>query len=373
MERGENRVIEVPILEDPESASVDERDEHLGLIEEASQHLEIERARTLGVSDASGDHEVFGYPSTVAYLKHRFRIGAGRAHRYAKTARIGQRFKATLQAWRHRFINSDQAEMLFRAAEKLPDKYPEAESFLLEIVGDDVAETKRLIDYWTQTVDRDPLDGDAQSERRRFDWVRKANGIVEGDFALPQLAGETLITAIEAVMPPPAEDDQRTPTQRRADALEDLSRSYLEGTESSEVGAEKPHLNIHVDINALDGNPGGLHETETGQVLNVETIRQLACDSSVSRIVWNPESEIIDVGRRTRVIPAATRRAVIARDRHCTHPGCDRNPRWCDVHHIQHWADGGETNIDNLTLLCRHHHSLIHSEETDLVGAGRPI
>jgi hypothetical protein len=81
---------------------------------------------------------------------------------------------------------------------------------------------------------------------------------------------------------------------------------------------------------------------------------------------------IIDVGRRTRVTPAALRRAVIARDRHCTYQGCDRPTRWCDVHHKTHWADGGETCLHNLCLLCRFHHTLIHQEVDDLVGT-RPI
>jgi hypothetical protein len=52
--------------------------------------------------------------------------------------------------------------------------------------------------------------------------------------------------------------------------------------------------------------------------------------------------------------------AVIARDRRCVFPGCDRPSRWCDVHHITHWANGGKTRIGNLALLCRHHHVLVH-------------
>jgi 5-methylcytosine-specific restriction endonuclease McrA len=89
-------------------------------------------------------------------------------------------------------------------------------------------------------------------------------------------------------------------------------------------------------------------------------LRALACDCSLSRIVFGPDGEIIDVGRRTRVIPSATRRAVIARDHHCTWDGCDRDPRWCDVHHIISWANGGETEPGNLRLLCRYHHTLTH-------------
>jgi hypothetical protein len=168
------------------------------------------------------------------------------------------------------------------------------------------------------------------------------------------------------VTPPPEKGDDRTATQRRHDGFEDLARGFLEDTSTPEVGGEKPHLNVLVDIAALEAIPGGIHETETGHVLDVETIRQFSCDSSLTRIVWNGNSEILDVGRRTRVIPAALRRAVIVRDRHCTWKGCTRSPRWCDVHHILSSADGGETVITNLCLLCRYHHTLIHRHQGDL-------
>jgi hypothetical protein len=246
----------------------------------------------------------------------------------------------------------------------------------LEIVGDTPEETRQILDYWKHTVDKPGviIENELQSQRRRFDYTRRANGMIEGDFALTETAGEAFVTALDALMLPPDANDERTPSQCRADALEDLSRSFLEGTETPEVGGEKPHLNIHVDLNALQGVAGGLHETEDGHVLGVDTVRQLACDASVTRIVFGPESEILDVGRKTRVIPAGLRRAVIARDRHCTYKGCGRSARWCDVHHIVFWADGGETVLDNLCLLCRYHHTLIHREQAeDLDHSRQPI
>lgn len=81
---------------------------------------------------------------------------------------------------------------------------------------------------------------------------------------------------------------------------------------------------------------------------------------------FGPNSEVLDVGRKTRVIPAALRRAVVARDRHCVAPGCTRSAKWCDVHHLVSWADGGETVIGNLCLLCRYHHTLVHLEQLRL-------
>jgi Domain of unknown function (DUF222)/HNH endonuclease len=91
-----------------------------------------------------------------------------------------------------------------------------------------------------------------------------------------------------------------------------------------------------------------------------ETARRLACDACISRIITDGRSEPLDVGRLTRTIPPALRRAVVARDRHCVEPGCDRPPEWCDVHHKVHWIDGGETKLSNLELRCRPHHRRVH-------------
>jgi hypothetical protein len=164
-------------------------------------------------------------------------------------------------------------------------------------------------------------------------------------------------------MPPPSSEDHRTVRQRRHDALEDLVWDYLDHGDTPSVGGERPHINVIVDWAAINGIAGGRHEYETGEVLDLATLRTLACDSTVARIVLGPESEVIDIGRKTRIIPSALRRAIIARDGHCTwQGGCDRGPRWCDIHHIHHWADGGETKPDNLTLLCRYHHTLTHKQ-----------
>ncbi len=264
---------------------------------------------------------------------------------------------------------------MFKAAERTPDKFPEAENVLLELVGDGVEDTRRVLDYWRSDVDLPGvvLDAEDQLKRRFFDITRRHNGMLDGKFSLPTLEGEGLLTAVDALMPPPAEEDERTTTQRRADALGDLARGFLEGSESPAVGGERPHITIHVDLAGLLGQPGGMHETEDGFVLDPFAVSQLACDASVTRVVFGPNSEVLDVGRKTRVVPAGLRRAVVARDRHCVRRGCNRSAKWADVHHIIFWVDGGETEIDNLCLLCRYHHTQIHLglitlEDLDISG-----
>jgi len=366
--------IVIPRLGDPWSASVDERDEHLMLLEAARHSLDVEWTQTLAAAEAAADRDVMGFPSLVAYLKHRFGMAGGRAQRYVRNARSALNHAATFSAWKHRLITGDEAELMFRAAERTADEYAEAENVLLELVGDGVEETRRVLDYWRSDVDLPGvrLDAEAQLDRRRFDVTRKQNGMVAGEFALPAVEGESLLTAVDALMPPPADDDTRTTTQRRADALGDLGRAFLEGSQTPVVGGERPHMVFHVDTTGLKGESGGIHETQDGHVLDPFAVSRLACDASVSRVVFGPDSELLDYGRKTRVIPAGLRRAVIARDRHCVANGCGRSAKWCDVHHIIWWIDGGETVIDNLCLLCRYHHTQIHLGQLTLENLALP-
>ena len=98
---------------------------------------------------------------------------------------------------------------------------------------------------------------------------------------------------------------------------------------------------------------------EDGPHVTAETSRRIACDSSIVAIREDENGEPLSIGRRSRTIPPPMRRALRARDKGCRFPGCT-NTRFVDGHHIRHWADGGETSLDNLVLLCRHHHHLVH-------------
>jgi hypothetical protein len=86
----------------------------------------------------------------------------------------------------------------------------------------------------------------------------------------------------------------------------------------------------------------------------------LACDASVVRMTHGANGDVLDVGRKTRTVPPAIRRALDHRDKGCRFPGCGL--RYADAHHVVHWSDGGDTKLDNLVLLCRRHHRLVHEE-----------
>ena len=145
---------------------------------------------------------------------------------------------------------------------------------------------------------------------------------------------------------------------RRADALVRLAQGYC-NNESASSG-DRFTVHVHTDMETLkqDGT-GGEAEVEDGGNISAETARRVSCDAGLVRWLDKADGEPLSIGRKSRTIPPAIRRALQRRDGGCRFPGCT-NTHFVDAHHIQHWADGGETAMENLVLLCRHHHRLVH-------------
>jgi len=153
---------------------------------------------------------------------------------------------------------------------------------------------------------------------------------------------------------------------RRTDALERMASAFLANTNSQANGGDAYLVNIHTDVDTLkiDGQ-GATSELEDGGNVSAQisscTSRRLSCDAAVVHWLETHKGEPLSIGRKSRTIPPAIRRALQKRDRGCRFPGCTCD-RFVDAHHIHHWADGGETKMDNLVLLCRRHHRLVHEE-----------
>src|SRR5207302_6201910 len=127
------------------------------------------------------------------------------------------------------------------------------------------------------------------------------------------------------------------------------------------VMAQRPHLQITTTLETLlqrCGTPAG--DLEFSLPISAKAVERLACDCSLTRVLLSADSQVIDVGRTTRKIPTATRRALGVRDRGCRWPGCDRSAAWTSGHHLTHWVKGGPTELGNLVLLCHRHHWLVH-------------
>jgi hypothetical protein len=146
---------------------------------------------------------------------------------------------------------------------------------------------------------------------------------------------------------------------RRADALAIVAESFLAHGAEALSGGDRHQIVVHVDAQTLIERSAGRCVLVEGASLAAETARRLACDASTVTIVENERGEPLDVGRKTRTIPPALRRALASRDKGCRVPGCTHK-RYVDGHHVRHWANGGETKLSNLVTLCRFHHRAVH-------------
>jgi hypothetical protein len=139
----------------------------------------------------------------------------------------------------------------------------------------------------------------------------------------------------------------------QANALVAIANAYLSGNgQASACTSDNYLVTVHVDHSALANGDGR-------SSLPLESVKRLCCDSDAIVIVENEEGEPLSVGRKTRTVPTGIKRALRARDKTCVFPGC-HHTRFVDAHHVEHWSAGGETSLDNLLLLCSHHHGLVH-------------
>jgi Domain of unknown function (DUF222) len=208
-------------------------------------------------------------------------------------------------------------------------------------------------------------------QRRELSIAQTFGGLVAINGVLDPASGEAVAAAIHALSAPAGAGDQRTPGQRRADALGEIARRVLGFTELPTTGGERPQVMVTVSLEVLEdrarrsaldrlGEPGATAELGWTGPITGEAARRLCCDAMITRIVTDGASQPLDVGRATRVVPAGMRRALLLRDRTCAYPGCDVPGVWCDAHHRVHWALGGATKLSNLVLLCGYHHTRLH-------------
>jgi hypothetical protein len=213
-----------------------------------------------------------------------------------------------------------------------------------------------------------------RDEHRRADRKREEREDEPGEEGGGEEQGEaqqegTRVTAVTSRYGNQAnsEIDETTPEQRRADAVGLIAeRAFAAGFGNGAGGevvsgsrAERYQVMLHVDADTLteDGEPGR-SELEDGTRVTAVTSRRIACDSGLVEIAHSPDGEIIGAGRRIRTVNPSIRRALEARDRGCRFPGCGL--RFTEAHHVKHWADGGETTLRNMVLLCRTHHRSVH-------------
>ena len=231
---------------------------------------------------------------------------------------------------------------------------------------------KLVLGSWVAKADPDRVERSAQDryEARRLhisellDGMHAVDGLLDGE-------GAEYVNQAIRFLARPADHDIRTAAQRRADALVAMARFVVEHHAiPTGVKRRKPKIVATIPYEHLMAGSGvgwlGTHEITT------DAIRRLACDAGIHRLVTHGHSAICDYGHQTRTISDALYELLVVRDGGCRWPGCDTEAPFCDAHHARHWGDLGDTEPDNLALLCWHHHHCLHEQHFSLepLGAG---
>lgn len=358
--------------EDLEAVSASSMDQDMVKLRRHINGCEAEFQRRLTRYDTGQGYAASGALNPKPWLRWQCHLAPSVASGRVEISRLLAALPQTLAAFADGDISYQHAAMIARTSERLGDKMEsEAETILVKAAKEmDPAQFRIVTLQLRHYMDPNSVLEDANEahELRFLHLSQTLDGVFYLNGRLDAEGGATLQTALNAISGPPAPGDDRAPKQRRADSIVELARQQLDRGALPEVGGQRPHLAVTVDIATLAKQPGSwAAELEWAQPIPAETARRLACDAAITPILRGLESNQPQAGSTTRVPAASQRKALVVRDRGCRFPRCDRPPDWTDAHHIRHWADGGRTELDNLVLLCRRHHRMVHEEGWQLV------
>ena len=306
-----------------------------------------------------------GFRSCAHWLNWRTGLDLGAAREKVRVARALAGLPLLSAAMRRGQLSYSKVRALTRVAT------PANERSLFDFARcGTAAHVERLVRGWRR-VDRV---AEARDERRRHDtrelrtWV-DADGMMVIHGRLSPEVGAVVQRALDAASEQLYKDtagtdpgaSETTAGQRRADALGLVAETALAADLDRGTAGDRYQVVVHVDDGVLESDEAtGQSALEDGPYVSAEGSRRIACDAATVRMRHARDGSVLDVGRKTRTVTPALRRALTARDRRCRFPGC--NARHCDAHHVKHWAHGGATRLDNLLLLCRRHHRAVHEE-----------
>jgi hypothetical protein len=338
---------------------------------EVINQAQAEFARTVRVADSQQAFAADGMKTAQSWLRGHCRLSKAAASQVVRNGRALEQLPAVEAAHAAGQLTADQVSVIAEIVA------PEAVA-LAAASGIDLAETaailtalaaaaphedlKRAVHTFLQMLDTDGPEPDP-TEQRTLTWTRHPDGSITGRFHLDPVGAEKVQAALEAHRQAdrPAAD-QRTLGQQQADAWVQWADNTLAAGTAPLLRSVKPQVAVNVDLeDLLDPSTGqGAARTGFGAVLSAARARWLACDADLTRIVLGPNGEPLDLGRSHRLVTPALRKAVIARDTTCVFAGCDAPHWWSEVHHLVHWAHGGDTSLENSGLLCERHHTQVH-------------
>ncbi len=294
--------------------------------------------------DERGGWLQWGFTNCAEWLHWRCDLGLSAAREKVRVAHALKTLPAIALSFSRGELSYSKVRALSRVAR--PDNEDALKAFALNTAAARVEERCRELRCGTA----DSVAEANRSHARRSLRIHRdpLRGTMTITVELPLEAGELVDKALDRArdssISQGPEFAEESWAAQQADALVTMAKDYLTGQRgASTASSENYQVTVHVDRSALSDGNG-----KSG--LPVESVRRLCCDGETVVIVEGEDGEPLNVGRKTRTVPTAIKRALWSRDKGCVFPGCVHK-RFVDAHHIQHWSAGGETSLDNLLLL----------------------
>ena len=331
-------------------------------------HLNAAHARFLGLIaelDRRRGWAEWGVKSCAHWLNWKCGIDLGAAREKVRVARALERLPGMRASMSEGRVSYAKVRAMTRVADESNERY------LLNIaICGTASHVEDVVRAYRRALDAAELSREAVQHRDQgLWWHTESDGSLSIRGRLPAEVGALVVRALQLavdglpiakdVSAETSPDEQHRFRKRRVEALGAMAENFLANAPRDLSGSDRHQIVVHVDAETFRHSRAGRCELEHGPSIAAETARRLACDVSVVRIVENVKGEPLDVGRKTRTIPPAIRRALNARDKGCRFPGCTFK-RYVDGHHVKHWSHGGETKLGNLVTLCHFHHRLVH-------------
>jgi Domain of unknown function (DUF222)/HNH endonuclease len=337
--------------------------------------LEGEFAADVRDLQKSGDHLVNGNITAASWISQTCGMSVTSA---ADRLRVGEQLESlpkVAAALASGEIGYQSVSVLSHLRDKLGDKrdlFNEEE--MLDLARQQsVASLRYLCNYAWHVADPDGFFKEAEENfaRRRLHISQMADGMHAIDGLLDPVSGAALKTALDALAKRKGPEDERTRSQRMADAAGELAHHAMDQGTLPRRNGVKPHISLTTTIEGLKNEVGAPPaDLELSMPISTRTLERVACDATISRVLL-ADSMVIDVGRATRVNSGPRRRALRVRDKGCRFPGCERPVNWSTPHHIVAWSRGGPSDLSNLVLLCYYHHRLVHEGGWQVIKTGR--
>jgi hypothetical protein len=300
-----------------------------------------------------------GFVSAIDWIRFNGHMTAGAAANSVAVGESLHRMPDSVEAMAEGEIGYAHLTVMARTAEDLGDGFDER-VLINKAKQNSPGKFHYICTHFRHAADPKRY-ADEEAERvqqRRLKVSKWMDGSVLLSGQLDPEGGAVLITALQARSHKSGAHDDRDLEQRQGDALVEIAAG----------GGSQAQIQVTSSIETLLGLAGApAADMEFSLPISSKAVERLACDSSISRVLLDSDSMVIDVGRSKRVVSEPMRRALVARDGSCRWPACDRPASWSAAHHVVHWIHGGGTDLDNLILLCHRHHRMVHEGNWQIV------